>query len=113
MPRLKEALEEGAVDRVRPKLMTVFTTIIGLVPIMIGTGTGAEVMQRIATPMVGGLVTSTVHTLIMIPALYAVVQGRRLRRELDAAPPGDGHAADLAFEPLAPDAAAHDTTLAR
>jgi Cu(I)/Ag(I) efflux system membrane protein CusA/SilA len=86
VPRLKEALEEGAVDRVRPKLMTVFTTIIGLVPIMIGTGTGAEVMQRIATPMVGGLVTSTVHTLIMIPALYAVVQGRRLRRELRAAP---------------------------
>ncbi len=113
VPRLKEALEEGAVDRVRPKLMTVFTTIIGLVPIMIGTGTGAEVMQRIATPMVGGLVTSTVHTLIMIPALYAVVQGRRLRRELDAAPPGDGHAADLAFEPLAPDAAAHDTISTR
>jgi Cu(I)/Ag(I) efflux system membrane protein CusA/SilA len=113
VPRLKEALEEGAVDRVRPKLMTVFTTIIGLVPIMVGTGTGAEVMQRIATPMVGGLVTSTVHTLIMIPALYAVVQGRRLRRELDTAPPGDGHAADLAFEPLAPDAAAHDAAPTR
>lgn len=106
VPRLKMALEEGAVDRVRPKLMTVFTTIIGLVPIMIGTGTGAEVMQRIATPMVGGLVTSTVHTLIMIPALYAVVQGRRLRRELREAPAGDG----LAFEPLAPRASAHDTT---
>ncbi len=84
VPRLKEALEEGAVDRVRPKLMTVFTTIIGLVPILFGTGAGAEVMQRIATPMVGGLVTSTVHTLIMIPALYAVVQGRRLRKELRA-----------------------------
>ncbi|MEP0546499.1 MAG: CusA/CzcA family heavy metal efflux RND transporter [Rhodothermales bacterium] len=107
VPRLKEALEEGAVDRVRPKLMTVFTTIIGLVPIMIGTGTGAEVMQRIATPMVGGLVTSTVHTLIMIPALYVVVQGRRLRHELRTTPPGDGQSADLAFEPLAPDAAAH------
>jgi Cu(I)/Ag(I) efflux system membrane protein CusA/SilA len=80
--RLKEALEEGAVDRVRPKLMTVFTTLIGLVPIMVGTETGAEVMKRIATPMVGGLVTSTVHTLIMIPALYAVVQGRRLRKAL-------------------------------
>ena len=85
--RLKAALEEGAVDRVRPKLMTVFTTIIGLVPIMIGTGTGAEVMQRIATPMVGGLVTSTVHTLVMIPALYAVIQGRRLRRDQDATGP--------------------------
>jgi Cu(I)/Ag(I) efflux system membrane protein CusA/SilA len=105
VPRLKEALEEGAVDRVRPKLMTVFTTIIGLVPIMIGTGTGAEVMQRIATPMVGGLVTSTVHTLIMIPALYAVVQGRRLRRELRCGGAPD----DLALEPLAPRAAAHDS----
>ncbi|MEM8560157.1 MAG: CusA/CzcA family heavy metal efflux RND transporter, partial [Bacteroidota bacterium] len=78
---LKAALEEGAVDRVRPKLMTVFTTIIGLLPILIGTGTGAEVMQRIATPMVGGLVTSTVHTLVMIPALYAIVHGHRLRKE--------------------------------
>ncbi len=77
--RLNEALEEGAVDRVRPKLMTVFTTIIGLLPIMFGTEVGAEVMKRIATPMVGGLVTSTIHTLIMIPALYAVVHGRRLR----------------------------------
>jgi Cu(I)/Ag(I) efflux system membrane protein CusA/SilA len=116
VPRLKEALEEGAVDRVRPKLMTVFTTIIGLVPIMIGTGTGAEVMQRIATPMVGGLVTSTVHTLIMIPALYAVVQGRRLRKELRQTPPGNGQPTDLApagagqaFEPLAPEAARHDS----
>ena len=103
--RLKDALEEGAVDRVRPKLMTVFTTIIGLVPIMIGTGTGAEVMQRIATPMVGGLVTSTVHTLIMIPALYAVVQGRRLRNELREQ---SREAPELAFEPLAPDASRHD-----
>ncbi|MEL7171122.1 MAG: efflux RND transporter permease subunit, partial [Bacteroidota bacterium] len=83
---LKAALEEGAVDRVRPKLMTVFTTILGLLPILVGTGTGAEVMQRIATPMVGGLVTSTVHTLVMIPALYAVVQSRRLRRRS-----GSGH----------------------
>jgi copper/silver efflux system protein len=104
--RLKDALEEGAVDRVRPKLMTVFTTIIGLVPVMIGTGTGAEVMQRIATPMVGGLVTSTVHTLIMIPALYAVVQGVRLRRELRQHPVGEP---DLALEPLAPEASSHDS----
>jgi copper/silver efflux system protein len=106
--RLHDALEEGAVDRVRPKLMTVFTTIIGLVPIMIGTGTGSEVMQRIATPMVGGLVTSTVHTLIMIPALYAVVQGRRLRKGLRHRPyETDGP--PLAFEPLAPAAAANDS----
>ena len=117
VPRLKAALEEGAVDRVRPKLMTVFTTILGLTPVLVGTGTGAEVMQRIAAPMVGGLVTSTVHTLVMIPALYAVVQGRRLRRQLREAPSGDGLATDdpgsrpgqaLALEPLAPRAGAHD-----
>ena len=114
VPRLKAALEEGAVDRVRPKLMTVFTTIIGLTPVMFGTGAGAEIMQRIAAPMVGGLVTSTVHTLVMIPALYAVVQGRRLRRELRDDAGGDGLASptpkpDLAFEPLAPEARAHDS----
>jgi Cu(I)/Ag(I) efflux system membrane protein CusA/SilA len=116
VPRLKDALEEGAVDRVRPKLMTVFTTIIGLIPIMIGTGTGAEVMKRIATPMVGGLVTSTVLTLIVVPALYAVVHGWSLRDEFHPTPPGTEPSTDLApagagqaFEPLAPDAAAHDS----
>ena len=110
VPRLKAALEDGAVDRVRPKLMTVFTTIIGLTPVMLGTGAGAEIMQRIAAPMVGGLVTSTVHTLVMIPALYAVVQGRRLRRELRDDAGGDGLASpEMAFEPLAPEARAHDS----
>ena len=109
VPRLKAALEEGAVDRVRPKLMTVFTTVLGLTPAMIGVGTGAEIMQRIAAPMVGGLVTSTVHTLVMIPALYAVVQSRRLRRQLRDGTSGDGLASgDLALEPLAPRARAHD-----
>ncbi|MEX2399903.1 MAG: CusA/CzcA family heavy metal efflux RND transporter [Rhodothermales bacterium] len=78
---LNAALEEGAVDRVRPKLMTVFTTLIGLMPIMLGTGTGSEVMRRIATPMVGGLVSSTVLTLVVIPAAYALVQRRRLRMQ--------------------------------
>ena len=86
--QLYRALEEGAVDRVRPKLMTVFTTIIGLVPIMFGTETGSEVMKRIATPMVGGLVSSTVLTLVVIPAMYAVVQGFRYREEFRAG--GDG-----------------------
>ena len=78
---LNAALEEGAVDRVRPKLMTVFTTLIGLLPIMFGTGTGSEIMRRIATPMVGGLVSSTALTLVVIPALYAIVQRRRLKGE--------------------------------
>ncbi|NBC18133.1 MAG: CusA/CzcA family heavy metal efflux RND transporter [Bacteroidetes bacterium] len=81
--RLMAALEEGAVDRVRPKLMTVFTTILGLMPIMLGTGTGSEVMRRIATPMVGGLVSSTILTLVVIPAFYAIVQRRRLQSLFD------------------------------
>lgn len=67
---LKAAIMEGAVDRVRPKLMTVATTLIGLLPIMFGTTTGSEIMKRIAAPMVGGLVTSTLHVLILIPAIY-------------------------------------------
>jgi len=67
---LKAAIMEGAVERVRPKLMTVSTTLIGLLPIMFGVETGSEVMKRIATPMVGGLITSTLHVLILIPAIY-------------------------------------------
>jgi Cu(I)/Ag(I) efflux system membrane protein CusA/SilA len=67
---LKLAITEGAVDRVRPKLMTVATTTIGLLPIMFGTETGTRVMKRIAAPMVGGLISSTVLTLIILPAIY-------------------------------------------
>ena len=88
--QLNQALEEGAVDRVRPKLMTVFTTIIGLLPIMYGAGTGSEVMRRIATPMVGGLVTSTILTLVMIPAMYALVQGFRLKHASQPTDASDG-----------------------
>jgi len=86
MEALRNALEEGSVMRVRPLLMTVFTTLIGLLPIMFGTETGSEVMKRIATPMVGGLVSAAILTLIMIPALYALVQGARLKREHLAEP---------------------------
>jgi Cu(I)/Ag(I) efflux system membrane protein CusA/SilA len=86
---LHGALEEGAVDRLRPKLMTVLTDVIGLLPVMLSVGLGSEVMKRIAAPVVGGLLTSTVHTLIMIPALYAVVHGRRLAKTQRLAP-GDG-----------------------
>jgi len=64
------SLMEGAVERVRPKMMTVSAIMAGLLPILWSTGTGSEVMQRIAAPMVGGMVTSTVLTLIVIPALY-------------------------------------------
>ncbi|HRP24508.1 CusA/CzcA family heavy metal efflux RND transporter [Thauera sp.] len=75
------AVMEGAVERVRPKMMTVITIILGLLPVMLGTGTGSEVMSRIAAPMVGGMVSSTVLTLAVIPVLYALVKQWELRRE--------------------------------
>ena len=67
---LEDAILSGAVERVRPKLMTVATTLLGLLPIMFGTETGTRIMQRIAAPMVGGLVSSTLLTLVLIPAVY-------------------------------------------
>jgi Cu(I)/Ag(I) efflux system membrane protein CusA/SilA len=79
---LKKAISEGAVERVRPKLMTVATTLIGLLPIMIGTATGSQVMKRIAAPMVGGLISSTILTLIIIPVIYALWKRFELRKEL-------------------------------
>ncbi len=75
---LTAAIMEGAVERVRPKLMTVIAIMAGLVPILWSHGTGSEVMQRIAVPMIGGMVSSTVLTLVVIPAIYAVVKGWRL-----------------------------------
>ncbi|MDP1607662.1 MAG: CusA/CzcA family heavy metal efflux RND transporter [Rhodocyclaceae bacterium] len=77
---LYAAVMEGAVERVRPKMMTVVTIMAGLLPIMWSTGTGSEVMRRIAAPMVGGMISSTLLTLIVIPALYALVEEWRLRR---------------------------------
>jgi Cu(I)/Ag(I) efflux system membrane protein CusA/SilA len=72
--QLRAAVSEGAVDRVRPKLMTVSTTLIGLLPVMFGSATGSEVMKRIAAPMVGGLVSSTILTLLIIPAIYYLIK---------------------------------------
>jgi len=77
---LLQAVMEGAVLRVRPKMMTVVAIMAGLLPIMWGTGTGSEVMRRIAAPMVGGMVSATVLTLIVIPAIYALVAEARLAR---------------------------------
>jgi Cu(I)/Ag(I) efflux system membrane protein CusA/SilA len=74
------AVMEGAVERVRPKMMTVTAIMAGLLPIMWGTGTGSEVMSRIAAPMVGGMISSTVLTLAVIPAIYALVKEWQLRR---------------------------------
>ncbi len=77
---LREAIMYGAVERVRPKMMTVVAIMAGLLPIMWGTGTGSEVMRRIAAPMVGGMISSTILTLIVIPAIYAVVKEVAIRR---------------------------------
>ncbi len=89
---LYAAVMEGAVERVRPKMMTVVAIMAGLLPIMWGTGTGSEVMSRIAAPMVGGMVSSTVLTLAVIPAIYALVKGWRLPRQEPATPDGQEHA---------------------
>jgi Cu(I)/Ag(I) efflux system membrane protein CusA/SilA len=77
---LSAAIMEGAVERVRPKMMTVAAIMAGLLPIMWSHGTGSEVMQRIAVPMIGGMVSSTLLTLIVIPAIYAGVKGARIGR---------------------------------
>ena len=78
---LNAAIMVGAVDRVRPKMMTVVAIMAGLMPILWAHGTGSEIMSRIAVPMIGGMVSSTLLTLIVIPAVYAVVKGWRIERE--------------------------------
>jgi Cu(I)/Ag(I) efflux system membrane protein CusA/SilA len=78
---LREAIMEGAVQRARPKMMTVAAIMGGLLPIMWTTGTGADVMKRIAAPMIGGMVSSTVLTLLVIPVLYALWRGRSIWKE--------------------------------
>jgi Cu(I)/Ag(I) efflux system membrane protein CusA/SilA len=80
---LREAIVSGALLRLRPKLMTVITVIVGLLPIMWGHGTGSEVMRRIAAPMVGGMLSATILTLIIIPSLYLILNGRGLARAAD------------------------------
>jgi Cu(I)/Ag(I) efflux system membrane protein CusA/SilA len=77
---VREAVIEGAVLRVRPKMMTVVAIMAGLLPIMWGTGTGSEVMRRIAAPMVGGMVSATVLTLVVIPAIFSLVEEYKVRR---------------------------------
>jgi Cu(I)/Ag(I) efflux system membrane protein CusA/SilA len=78
-PRLYDSIIHGAVMRVRPKIMTVATTIMGLLPLMWMMGTGARPMKRMAAPMIGGLVSSTILTLIVIPVIYAIVKSRGTR----------------------------------
>ena len=79
-PDLRHAIVIGAVERVRPKMMTVVAIMAGLLPILWSAGTGSEVMRRIAVPMIGGMVSSTLLTLLVIPAVYVIVKGWRLPR---------------------------------
>jgi len=78
---LREAIREGAVKRIRPKMMTVMTIIMGLLPIMWSQGAGADVMKRIAAPMIGGIVTSFVLELLIYPVIFEIWKGRELRKE--------------------------------
>ena len=71
------AIREGAVLRVRPKAMTVAVILAGLFPIMIGTGTGSEVMQRIAAPMVGGMITAPLLSMLVVPVVYLLMRRRK------------------------------------
>jgi Cu(I)/Ag(I) efflux system membrane protein CusA/SilA len=76
---LREAIFEGAVKRIRPKMMTVMTTLLGLLPIVIGLGTGSDVMKRIAAPMVGGILTSMIMELTVYPAIFYTIKKRELK----------------------------------
>ena len=82
---LLEAIREGAVLRVRPKAMTVAVIIAGLVPIMLGTGTGSEVMKRIAAPMVGGMITAPLLSMFVVPVVYFLLRRRQIRQAEKAA----------------------------
>ncbi len=83
---LEQAIFEGAVLRVRPKMMTVIATMAGLLPIMWGTGTGSETMRRIAAPMVGGMVSAMILTLVVIPVVFEWVRGWQLERASGGGP---------------------------
>jgi len=80
---LTEAIVEGAAHRIRPKMMTVMAILLGLLPIMLGSGAGADVMKRIAAPMVGGVVTSFALELLVYPAIFAAWKSRRLPARSD------------------------------
>lgn len=91
---LDEALMEGAVLRVRPKAMTVAVILAGLFPLLVGGGTGAEVMQRLAAPMVGGMITAPLLSLFVLPAIYKLLGVKRFSRKL-----GPDEAPELAAKP--------------
>jgi len=77
LARVRDAVVQGSLMRVRPIMMTVAAIIAGLLPIMLGSGTGSEVMRRIAAPMVGGMLSATLLTLVVIPAIYLLWKSPR------------------------------------
>jgi Cu(I)/Ag(I) efflux system membrane protein CusA/SilA len=78
---LKDAIIHGAVKRIRPKIMTVGVILAGLIPVMFSHGAGSDIMKRIAAPMVGGVVTSTILELVIYPTIYMLWKGREFRKE--------------------------------
>jgi Cu(I)/Ag(I) efflux system membrane protein CusA/SilA len=80
MEDLKNSIFEGAVKRVRPKMMTVMTTLLGLFPIIIGAGSGSDTMKRIAAPMIGGILTSFLMELTVYPAIFYALKRREVRK---------------------------------
>jgi len=80
LPHLRDAIYHGAVKRVRPKAMTACVIVAGLAPILWSHGTGADVMKRIATPMIGGVITSTIMELLVYPAIYYIWRARSIKR---------------------------------
>jgi Cu(I)/Ag(I) efflux system membrane protein CusA/SilA len=80
MEEVRSAVIDGALLRVRPIMMTVAAIIAGLLPIMLGDGTGSEVMRRIAAPMVGGMVSATVLTLVVIPAVFLLLKQQAIKQ---------------------------------
>ncbi len=96
---LNEAIEEGAALRVRPKIMTVVAIMAGLAPIMWGSGTGSEVMRRIAAPMIGGMLSATILTLVVIPTIYAIWKGWGLPKESGGAAGRGGLSVDVTEDP--------------
>jgi Cu(I)/Ag(I) efflux system membrane protein CusA/SilA len=89
---LRDAIYHGAVKRVRPKAMTAAVIIAGLLPILWSHGAGADVMKRIATPMVGGIVTSTVMELLVFPAIYFLWRSSQLKAKLSSEASSAQHA---------------------
>ncbi|HUP61940.1 MAG TPA: efflux RND transporter permease subunit [Thermoanaerobaculia bacterium] len=90
-----EATVEGSLLRVRPKIMTVATTVIGLLPLLWATGTGSDVMKPIAVPLIGGMITSTIHVLLVTPVIFLIVKRRQLQRS------GGLQPADARLKPVA------------